>query len=378
MIFDSNLDESVDSIRNVSESAFVSYLRWPSGGAGQAVLNFVKSLPDYNHVILFYEYNTEWGLNLQPMWLVSELQKRGKVIFLKPIIESEISRKVEYKEYIDLYNGLNYFKKFILKSARLIIHHWVRHDCALIPSYFKCPRICVSHSRFPLGLGYDAYVFPSHYGYTLHDEIDRSLKSIIYNAVDTDIWKPAVKKYCSLKKIGRVSALHPSKIPENYISLIQSIIEEMPDIIHSVVGSGTYLSNLIDQIKRLQLDESIQVHGELVGQNLLSEVRSFDVCLYFTGSHIEIHPIALLEILSCGIPIIAEAKGGIPEVIKHGISGWLCNNWDDAVSYLREFYYNPELLKLFSIAAQSSVESFSLSRHNTSWDKLILKLISTV
>ena len=67
-------------------NALVSYLRWPSGGAGQAVLNFVKALPEKRHVVLFYECNTKWGLAAQPEWLISELEKYAAVFFLKPLI----------------------------------------------------------------------------------------------------------------------------------------------------------------------------------------------------------------------------------------------------------------------------------------------------
>ena len=34
-------------------------------------------------------------------------------------------------------------------------------------------------------------------------------------------------------------------------------------------------------------------------------------------------PLALLEGLSVGLPVIASAVGGIPAVVEHGVSGWL-------------------------------------------------------
>ena len=36
--------------------------------------------------------------------------------------------------------------------------------------------------------------------------------------------------------------------------------------------------------------------------------------------------------MACGTPVIAFPKGAVPEVIDEGVTGFLCNNIDEAVA----------------------------------------------
>jgi glycosyltransferase involved in cell wall biosynthesis len=41
--------------------------------------------------------------------------------------------------------------------------------------------------------------------------------------------------------------------------------------------------------------------------------------------------LVMIEAMACGTPIIAYANGSVPEVIEHGVTGFLVEDLDDAV-----------------------------------------------
>jgi colanic acid/amylovoran biosynthesis glycosyltransferase len=74
-------------------------------------------------------------------------------------------------------------------------------------------------------------------------------------------------------------------------------------------------------------------------------------------------PNALLEAMATGLPAFATRHGGIPEVIDHGVSGWLVNEGDHAAlgHALRELAAAPGRLSAMAAAGSRAVaEKFEL------------------
>src|SRR5206468_2580064 len=45
--------------------------------------------------------------------------------------------------------------------------------------------------------------------------------------------------------------------------------------------------------------------------------------------------VAVIEALACGTPVIAMNKGAMPEIIQHGVNGFLANNEDEFEEYMQ-------------------------------------------
>jgi glycosyltransferase involved in cell wall biosynthesis len=54
--------------------------------------------------------------------------------------------------------------------------------------------------------------------------------------------------------------------------------------------------------------------------------------LLFPTSYEETFGLVLAEAMACGTPAIGFARGAVPEVIRDGVNGFLCNNVDDAAA----------------------------------------------
>lgn len=88
-----------------------------------------------------------------------------------------------------------------------------------------------------------------------------------------------------------------------------------------------------DQIFPYLLDDKIEYVGEVAGQyklNFISHARA----LLFPIQWDEPFGMAPIEALACGTPVVAMARGSLPEIIEHGVNGFLANNKEEFKYYM--------------------------------------------
>lgn len=99
--------------------------------------------------------------------------------------------------------------------------------------------------------------------------------------------------------------------------------------------------------------------GRLMGDlSLVSAYQRSDALLF--PSRIEGLPIAPLEAMACGKPVIATRASSLPEIVENGVSGFLCNldDIDSFVAACRKLAADPDTLRVFGAAARRRAESF--------------------
>jgi glycosyltransferase involved in cell wall biosynthesis len=65
----------------------------------------------------------------------------------------------------------------------------------------------------------------------------------------------------------------------------------------------------------------------------------------------------------------------IPEVIEHGVNGFMCNDPDDMKSISQTILKNPEEYKHISTNARNTIlTKFNKKTFNDNWDKLFRSL----
>ena len=75
--------------------------------------------------------------------------------------------------------------------------------------------------------------------------------------------------------------------------------------------------------------------------------------------------LAALEAMACGCAVVASNAGGLPELIRNGVDGWLCEIGavDCMAERVMNLLENPELLKQVQAAARKRVsEEFIAAR----------------
>ncbi len=84
---------------------------------------------------------------------------------------------------------------------------------------------------------------------------------------------------------------------------------------------GGDLERALARIKELQLEDVCQLLGTVYGKKKLDLLSAAD--LFVLPSYSEGLPLAILEAMSAGLPIVTTPVGGIPDVIKDGFNGFL-------------------------------------------------------
>lgn len=140
-----------------------------------------------------------------------------------------------------------------------------------------------------------------------------------------------------------------------------------------LVGDGPEKHRIMDQVKESPYAKDVLFLGKQ--ENLAELYAISDLKLLL--SHQESFGLVLLEAMACGVPCIGSAVGGIPEVIEHGVDGYLVEEGDtDAVAeYAIELLSDDAKLQEFSEAAIRSVrEKFHSSKIVEQYEKLYEKV----
>jgi glycosyltransferase involved in cell wall biosynthesis len=96
-----------------------------------------------------------------------------------------------------------------------------------------------------------------------------------------------------------------------------TLIEALPALtdvtLHlTLIGNGVDHAMLERRVKELELDERVSFHGEVTRASRV--FPAFD--LFVLSSRTEGSPITLLEAMHAGVPIVATAVGGVPDVVS--------------------------------------------------------------
>lgn len=104
------------------------------------------------------------------------------------------------------------------------------------------------------------------------------------------------------------------------VKRIHLIVEALRDCKNKIEWNHFGEGNLSEEIEKMlpALPENIQVkfHGRILAEELFEFYRSKPVSLFLNVSASEGIPVSIMEAVSFGIPVVATAVGGTPEIIN--------------------------------------------------------------
>ncbi|MCM2674357.1 N-acetyl-alpha-D-glucosaminyl L-malate synthase BshA [Alkalicoccobacillus plakortidis] len=194
-----------------------------------------------------------------------------------------------------------------------------------------------------------------------HELVQTSKKiQTVYNFIDEREYRPVesgdLKERYGIQEHEAVF-IHISNFRP--VKRIQDVIRSFSLIRKSIkaklllIGDGQDLPAARDLIRQLELENEVLVLGS---QKHLAELLSIsDIMLLLSEK--ESFGLVALEAMACGVPVIGTNIGGIPEVIRDGVTGYLCEVGDvEAVSKKAvQLLDDPVIHKQFRQAAREDV-----------------------
>jgi glycosyltransferase involved in cell wall biosynthesis len=175
--------------------------------------------------------------------------------------------------------------------------------------------------------------------------------------------------------IGTAGRLVQLKGIEFLISAAAVLQREFPSLRVEIAGEGPHLAKLEQAVAHAGIGNHVKFLGWI--DDIPSLLSRWDV--FAMPSLEEGFPIAALEAMAAGLPVVATSVGGLPELVDDGMTGWLvppCNA-EALASRLRLLLSNPHQRLEMGAAGQARVrEHFSLAQMTQSFSNLYDELLS--
>lgn len=182
-------------------------------------------------------------------------------------------------------------------------------------------------------------------------------------------------------RIISVSRLVPFKGIEYAIKAFNQIAHRYPQVKFIIVGDGSHKENYKQLVKDLNLRKQIIFAGDLTRQEVDKYLSKSDIFIHPSitpeNNSLEGGPVAAMEAMAVGLPVISSDHASIPEVVKHEKTGFLAVEKDVAALavYLEELICNEEKRINFGINGRKRVEKI-FDRKN--WDNRLYEIIEQV
>lgn len=188
---------------------------------------------------------------------------------------------------------------------------------------------------------------------------------VIPNFVDTTVYKrTASEMMCKQLRRGdeyilmHVSNFRPVKRVQDCVRILHEVRTHVNARL-VLVGDGPERSDTERLVRELGLIDHVSFLGK---QSALPEILSA-ADVFLLPSQQESFGLSALEAMACEVPVIATNIGGIPEVVRHGETGYVAELGDihRMAKYCVELLTSPKKLDAFRAAARRrAVEKFDI------------------
>jgi glycosyltransferase involved in cell wall biosynthesis len=277
------------------------------------------------------------------------------ISFYNPVILKKLSGIIkEEKPEVVHTNNLSEFSVGtwkLVKKLKLPLVHTLRDYALVCPraTLFRRNNICMKKnllcllilnlrrifSKYP-----DAVTGNSHFILDYHVKsgyFKYAKKYVVYNSLETEKIVSSGERTNNLK-FGYIGQLSVHK----GIEFLLKVFKEKIDAELHVYGSGI-TPDYEDYLKINYNSKNISFHGFV---KTISALGTMDV-LIVPSLWFDPLPRVVYEAYSFGIPVIGSDRGGTPEIIENGKTGFIYNadSEEGLVQKIKSFLYNPSIIE---------------------------------
>ncbi|MEZ4975538.1 MAG: glycosyltransferase, partial [Flavobacteriaceae bacterium] len=195
-------------------------------------------------------------------------------------------------------------------------------------------------------------------------------EKLVYNVYGPQPEFETVRPNFKEKQFVAIGRFTNKKAPYYTILAFHQVVKKYPQARLLMGGDGILLNTCKNLVRYYKLENHVEFFGVITPEkyrNLLSESLAFvQHSITALDGDMEGTPLAILEASASGLPVIATKHAGIPDVVVHGDTGWLCDEHDvDAMAnYMLWTLEHIEEAKQMGAKGKTLVQDqFNLKRH---------------
>lgn len=336
------------------------------GGVESYVRNLIASLPDE-------DYEVSCILPFESAYTAS-LRALGCKIYITPIQDDPLWRSIEMATEVVRQNQIDVIHANLANAHTL---------AGIVGRMTNTPAVATVHSRSlwiqELSVSRLANmnvitVCQEAYAQALATGLPIDKLSLIRNGVDVDRFSPnrngaTFRASLGLGPdtllVGFVGRLAKEKGPDKFVQVASRIRQRFPDAHFVMVGDGP----AEDDIRALIAETGMEGRLHLAGMRRDVENVYPALDLLIQTSRSEAMPLALLEAMASGVPVVAIAVGGVAELVEAGTTGLLVSpgdwpgvaspypgDWEGIACAAGDLLRQPERLAAMGRAARDRAE----------------------
>jgi glycosyltransferase involved in cell wall biosynthesis len=227
--------------------------------------------------------------------------------------------------------------KWLLPRSRVVAYHHNSEGHLAEPELLRA-----------VGAGIDGHVFVCRHAEALFRQtMERLLpglelhSAVVYNGVDLSRFRPDSERRRVLRANAKVrddqvvllfaGRLIPRKGLDKVLAALAILSPHLRSsavlwiaggLDYGVEGDSDYVRGLRAMISELGLEDQVCFFGYLPHEKMPDLYCASDI-LVFPSTEPEGMPLAIIEAMGCGLPVVASAVGGVPEAVSDGLSGFL-------------------------------------------------------
>jgi len=200
---------------------------------------------------------------------------------------------------------------------------------------------------------------------------------VVHCGIDVEKFR-SIRRQPESGRIVCVCRLSPKKGLDIAIRACAKLRDNNVKFIFEIAGDGPQRRDLEELIERLHLSDKVKLLGARPNDQLTELFSRASVflmpCVKTLDGDMDGIPVAMMEAMVCGVPVVSTAISGIPELVEDGVTGRLApeKNIDALAQILQELIENMDKIEQFGKAGRERVlKDFSISENATKLRELI-------
>jgi 1,2-diacylglycerol 3-alpha-glucosyltransferase len=186
----------------------------------------------------------------------------------------------------------------------------------------------------------------------------------IFNGIDSE--DTAVRVSLPFDTEGKViivtvARMTKKKGVQNIVYVAPDLLDKYENLMFVMIGDGPLKQKLKKMVEEKGLSENFYFTGKVPREKVLGYLEQADI--FALPSNDEAFGISILEAISKNVPVVAMNHGGVSDIIKNGVSGYLANNLAEFSSYLQILIENPAVRTQFAQKASQGLPNYD-------WDSI--------